>query len=267
MILDLKQRDYQPMRLARVVGRPRVITIASGKGGVGKTQLAVNLAIALSRQNRRVLLIDGDLGLANINVVLGIVPQYNVAHILDGGKSFRQALVRFEDLFDVLPAGTALPQMAELDVRSQIRFVERLSLYQQPYDVVLLDASGGIGANVRLSMAMADNVFVVLTPETTSLTDAYALVKVAERSGCKAEFSTVINRVRSAEEARNIYSCLDVASQSFLGIRVGYMGYVYRDDAVERAMLEQRPFLSAFPSAPASRCIEVLAQRMLEAVR
>ena len=263
MSLTMEHQAVPAIVSPRVLGRARVITVASGKGGVGKTQLAVNLATALSRIGQRVLLIDGDLGLANVNVLLGLSPDYNAAHLLDGSQPFNRVIASFRELFDLLPAGNALAHMAELDMASQVRLVERLELYKQPYDIVILDACAGIGGNVRLTLSMADEVLVVMNPETTSLTDAYALIKVAAKVGCSGPFNVVVNRVRVAEQAREMYACLEAASRSFLGVDVGYAGYIYRDQSVERSTREQVPFVEAYPNSPASKCVEALALRVL----
>lgn len=243
--------------------QPRIITIASGKGGVGKTHMAINLAHSMAQAGQRVLLIDGDLGLANVNVMLGLSPNYNASHLLSDERSFEQVVTSVVDGVDLLPAGSALAELAELDMAGQVHLMEKLALYKRPYDVVLLDASGGIGGNVRLAISMAHEVLLVMNPETTSLTDAYALVKVASQCGSEAPFHVVVNRVRLAEQAREIFSCLDSASKTFLGVEVEYAGYVYQDRVVERALRAQRPFVESFPNAPASRCVEALARRLL----
>lgn len=248
---------------APVVGRPRVMTIASGKGGVGKTQMSVNLAASLARFGQRVLLIDGDLGLANVNVLLGLSPDFNAAHLLDGSRGFHEVVTTYRGLFDLIPAGSALAHLAELDMTNQVRLMERLELHNRPYDFIILDACAGIGNNVRLTLTMADETLVVMNPETTSLTDAYALVKVAARTGCRGPFNVVVNRVRVAEQAREMYACLEAASRSFLGVEIGYAGYVYRDRAVERSTQEQIPFVESFPASPASKCMDALARRVL----
>lgn len=263
MSLNMDQQAIPGLVSPRVVGRPRVITVASGKGGVGKTQMAVNLAASLARLGQRLLLVDGDLGLANVNVLLGLSPDYNAAHLLDGSQPFHKVVSSFRGLFDLLPAGSALAHLAELDMSSQVRLMERLELYKRPYDIVIIDACAGIGGNVRLALSMADETLVVMNPETTSLTDAYALIKVAARAGSKGPFNALVNRVRVAEQAREIYSCLEAASRSFLGIEVGYAGYVYRDRAVERSAQEQVPFVESFPTSPAAKCVEALARRVL----
>lgn len=262
MSLSMDQQTLPSMVSPRVVGRPRIVTVASGKGGVGKTQIAVNLAASLSKLGQRVLLVDGDLGLANVNVLLGLSPDFNAGHLLDGSQPFHRVVSSFKGTFDLLPAGSALSHLAELDMSMQVRFMERLELYKRPYDLVIVDACAGIGANVRLTLSMADEAVIVMNPETTSLTDAYALVKVAAKAGSKGPFNVVVNQVRVAEQAREMFACLEAASRSFLGVEVGYAGYVYRDRAVERSTREQVPFVESFPDSPAAKCIEALARRM-----
>lgn len=263
MSLTMEHHALPCLVSPRVVGRPRVITVASGKGGVGKTQVSVNLAAALSRHGQRVLLIDGDLGLANVNVLLGLSPDHNAGHLLDGSQPFHRVVSSYRGLFDLLPAGSALAHLAELDMSNQVRLMERLELYKRPYDIVIMDACAGIGGNVRLTLSMADETLVVMNPETTSLTDAYALVKVAAKAGCNGPFNVVVNQVRVAEQAREMYACLEAASRSFLGVEVGYAGYIYRDRSVERATREQVPVVESFPDSPASKCVDALALRVL----
>lgn len=245
-----------------VRGRPRVIALASGKGGVGKSHLAVNLAVALAQLGRRVLLIDGDLGLANINVLVGVSPEFNASHLLEGARPFEEVVVGYRQLFDIIPAGSAIASLAELELGAQVKLLEALELYKRPYDFVLVDAAAGIGSNVRLAVSMADEVLVVMTPEATSLTDAYALVKVTASYGIKIPFHVLVNRVRLAGDAREMYGCLNSASRSFLGVEAGYAGYVYRDRVVERATRDQTPFVLSFPNSPAARCVTALARRL-----
>ena len=207
-------------------------------------------------------MIDGDLGLANINVLVGVSPEYNASHLLEGVRSFEEVVVPYRDHFDFVPAGSALAKLAELELGAQVKLMEALELYKRPYDYVLVDSAAGIGSNVRLALSMADEVLVIMTPEATSLTDAYALVKVAAKYGIDIPFQVLVNRVRLAGDAREMYGCLNSASRSFLGVEAGYAGYVYRDRVVERATREQTPFIVSFPSAPAARCITALARRL-----
>jgi len=244
--------------------RPKVITVASGKGGVGKTQLAVNLATALAESGKRVLLIDADLGLANANLLLGLSPQTHAGHLLDGSRPFEDVAVSYEGRFDLLPAGSALVHLAELELEQQVRLLERIELHQRDYDVVLLDAGAGIGGNVRLALALADETLVVMSPETTSLTDAYALVKIGGRAKDNARFRIVVNHVELAEQAREMFDCLDSACTHFLSIGLEFAGYVYRDAVVEKALRAQRPFVQSFPTSAASRCVQALARRLVE---
>lgn len=244
--------------------RPEVITVASGKGGVGKTQVAVNLAYLMARAGERVLLIDGDLGLANANLLLGLSSAHHAGHVLSGRMPVSRAVVSFEGLFDLLPAGSAISELAELTLQQQVQFLEILDLRRQPYDRVIIDAGAGIGSNVRLALALADTTVVVMNPETTSLTDAYALVKVAGGHGSGGRFRVVVNRVTLAEQAREMFGCLNSACQSFLGVDLDYAGYIYSDQVVERAARDQRPFVQSFPASAASRCLETLSRRLME---
>ncbi|MEM1026239.1 MAG: AAA family ATPase [Myxococcota bacterium] len=242
----------------------RILTVASGKGGVGKTQLAVNLASSFARAGRRVLLVDADLGLANANLLLGLSSDFNASHIVAGTHTVEQVRIRYDDAFDVLPGGHSLVGLAELDVDQQVRWVERLRLNQLGYDDVIIDAGAGIGGNVRLSVALAHETMVVMNPETTSLTDAYALIKVARNLARPGRYKVVVNRVESAAQAREIFECLESACRSFLSVEVELAGYVYRDEVVERALRSQRPFVEAFPSSAAARCVGALAKRFME---
>ncbi|NJK88858.1 MAG: MinD/ParA family protein [Myxococcales bacterium] len=149
------QLALHPARVEPASARPAVLTVASGKGGVGKTQIAVNLAYTIAKAGKRVLLIDGDLGLANANLLLGITPQHHAGHVLSGRVDVRDAVVSFEGLFDLLPAGTALASLSELSLQQQVDFLDGLRLAHRPYDQVIIDAGAGIGSNVRLTLAMA----------------------------------------------------------------------------------------------------------------
>lgn len=244
------------------ISPPRIITVASGKGGVGKTHIATNLALSMSAQGHRVLLVDGDLGLANVNVLLGISPEHNAGHVIDGGRTLDEVVTKYDRL-DVLAAGSAIVRLAELDVGGQARLLAALMTSGEGYDVVVVDAGAGIGGNVRLAVSIADEVVVVMNPEATSLTDAYALVKVASQAEVRGSFGVVVNRVRMADEAREMHQCLDSATRSFLGRPIGFYGYVYRDRTVERALRNQDPFVRSSPDAPASRCVEALARRLV----
>lgn len=244
--------------------RPEILTVASGKGGVGKTQVAVNLAFMMARAGQRVLLIDGDLGLANANLLLGLSSAHHAGHVLTKRMPLRRAVVDYEGKFDLLPAGSAIAELADLSLEKQVQLLDSLDLRHQPYDRIIVDAGAGIGVNVRLALAMADETLVVMNPETTSLTDAYALVKIADSNGCGGRFRVVVNRVTLAEQAREMFGCLNSACQSFLGVDVDYAGYIYSDEIVERASRDQRPFVQSFPASAASRCIEALSKRLLE---
>lgn len=245
---------------------PRVITFASGKGGVGKTHMSVNIGVALAQKGQRVLLLDADLGLANVNVLLGISPPYHAGHLLDGSQPFENVVSEVSENLHILPAGTSLAHLTELDTAAQVHLLARLDLYRRPYDFVLIDAAAGIGGNVRLALSMAHQILVVMNPEMTSLTDAYALVKVGTNDGCAGPFQVIVNRVRIAEQGREMFSSLNSAAVSLLKTELEFAGYVYMDPVVEKALRSQRPFIESYPDAPAARCVNSLAEYLLDQV-
>ncbi len=257
--------EQNPSLASEVRMGPRIVTVASGKGGVGKTHFSVNLATKLVGMNYRVLLIDGDLGLANVNVMLGINPELNASHLLDGTHSFEDVLTHLNGL-DILPAGTALAQLSELDISAQVRLLKTLDLTNRPYDFIIIDSAAGIGGNVRLAVSLAHEVLVMMNPEITSLTDAYALVKVSRAANRDTRFRVLVNNVKMAEQAREMFTSINKAARTFLSFSLEYAGYIYRDNAVEKALRSQKPFVDLFPDTPAARCVETLAQKLSESL-
>ena len=255
--------EQNPSLAAQLRTGPQIITVASGKGGVGKTHFSVNLATKLVEMKYRVLLIDGDLGLANVNVLLGVSPERNASHLLNGTHSFEDVLTRVNGL-DILPAGTALAQLSELDISSQVRLLKTLDLANRPYDFVIIDSAAGIGGNVRLAVSLAHEVLVMMNPEITSLTDAYALVKVSRAANRATNFRVLVNNVKMAEQAREMFTSINKAARTFLNFSLEFAGYIYRDNAVEKALRSQKPFVELFPETPAARCVENLAKKLSE---
>lgn len=236
-----------------------IVTVVSGKGGVGKTQLAVNLAQAQGQLGRRVLLVDGDLSLANAHQLLGKTPRASLRHVVGGRVPRREAVLREAD-FDLLCGGRG-PSAPADQAGFFLGLLQVLRGGVRDYDQVLVDSGAGVGPDVRFYLAVSDLAVLVVTPEATSLEDAGAVLQLASDVGTAVPFGIVVNRAGSAREAREIASELAARASQSGRSDVRLMGYVYRDGAVERALRVQVPFVKCFPDAPASRCVATMAKR------
>jgi flagellar biosynthesis protein FlhG len=244
-------------------GEVRVIAVTSGKGGVGKTNVTANLAIAAAQQGRRVLVIDGDLGLANVEIIFGLTPRYHLGHLLDGSAELSQVLATGPEGVRVLPGGSGMRNLSVLDDAQKLRFMSALDTLEDEFDLVLIDTGAGIGDNVLFFVGGAQEALLVLTPEPTSLSDAYAAVKVLSLEGGVEHFNVLVNQVASEQQARAIYEKLCAVSRRFLKARLKLLGQVPRDENMHRAVLSQRPLVQAFPHSPAARAIKVVAEKLL----
>lgn len=251
------------MNEKRRAGRPlRVIGVTSGKGGVGKTNVAANLAMIAARQGQRVLIIDGDLGLANVEIIFGVRPRYHLGHLLSGDISPREALATCPGGVKLLPAGNGLQQLSRLDDAQRLRLVSAMEELEDDFDVVLLDAGAGIGDNVMFFIGAAQEALLVVSPEPTSLTDAYATIKVLCQEAGVRFFDVVVNQAGNEAAARDIFQKLSVVATRFLDARVRWLGWVPRDENVHRAVMAQRPLSELFPNSPATRALNGVADAL-----
>ncbi|MFZ5774084.1 MAG: MinD/ParA family protein [Thermodesulfobacteriota bacterium] len=242
---------------------PRVICVSSGKGGVGKTSFSVNLAAALSQKGKTVLLIDGDLGLANVDVVLGINVRHTIREAIEDGREVADCLVEISPGFHVLPASSGVPEMANLSYEEQAFLTSTLEEIINRFDFVLIDTAAGIGDSVLWFNTWAQENFVILTPDPTSLTDAYALIKVLNARHGRSRFHLLINNVSSKKEGKEVFENMSMVLGRFLKIRPLALGALPHDAAVSRAIRQQKPFLAAAPESRASQEILALADRVL----
>jgi flagellar biosynthesis protein FlhG len=250
------------------------ISVMSGKGGVGKTSLALNLGYALYGIGRSLMIMDCDLGLANLDVMLGISPEKNLQDLLNPDIAADNVLFRLENGFDLLPAASGVPELVELDEDMRAHLLQKLNRLFMNYNYLVLDLGAGISSPVLSFAAMSRMRIVVLTPEPTSLTDGYALIKVlSTRNGIK-DFLLVINQIDTPDEARQTFSRISNASEKFLGIKPTLLGYVRHDPMVHESVRRQVPLLKMAPRAKASqdilaiaRKIDALRQRMLPELR
>ncbi len=243
------------------------VTVASGKGGVGKSTISLNLAIALAQRKRRVILLDGDLGLGNINVMLGVRPEKDLANVIDGDCSIEDAIIKGPWGISILPAGSGYEDMADLGEEGRGRLLSALKLLPKYSDALVIDSGAGIGASV-LSLALAaDVILVVVTPDVASLTDAYSLVKVISRHSDSGRFEAVINRAHSVQAGEEITAKLRSVAKKFLNREIIGLGIIPEDSNVQKALMNRKPLLQAFPKSPASTEIRSIADLLTKEIR
>lgn len=240
----------------------RLLAVTSGKGGVGKTNLAVNLALAFLELGQPVLLVDADLGLANTDLLLGAEPRYHLGHVLRGQARLAEAVYRGPEGLRLLSGGVALEDLAGLPPEQILSFISQLPDLAGRGDLVLLDTGAGLGGHVRAFLAAAPEVLVVTTPEPTALADAYASIKVLSREHPESTVYLVVNQADNPREAREAAHTLSRVARRYLGMNVQELGYIPRDPAVPRSVREKRPFLLAAPNAPASVAVRQVAARL-----
>ncbi len=243
--------------------RTRIITVASGKGGVGKTNLSTNLAIAYAKLGKRVILMDADLGLANVNVVLGIIPKYNLYHLIRKQKTMKEIIMDTAYGIQIVAGASGFAKIANLSEDERRTFIGELSEMSNA-EIIIIDTSAGVSNNVLSFVAAADEAIIVTTPEPTAITDAYGIIKIiaTEIDSLGLGLKLIVNRVRSVTEGKKVAErVINIAGQ-FLNLKVDYLGYVYEDPAVHQAVLKQRPFLILDPKGKASMCVEHIVSRL-----
>lgn len=245
----------------------RVITVTSGKGGVGKTSLSVNLAIQLSRLGKRVVIMDADFGLANIEVMLGIRPKYNLTDLMFRGKSINDIITYGPEGIGFISGGSGINEMANLDRDQVFQLIQKMYDLDRQADVIIVDTGAGIGNSVLEFVAASAEVLLVVTPEPTSITDAYALLKSLNRNSSympgKTEVKMVANQVRNEKEADELFDKLGVVVNKFLNIDICYMGAIPYDINMQKAVMKQQPLSMGSPNSGAVKSVEKIA-RMLE---
>jgi flagellar biosynthesis protein FlhG len=249
-------------RVARPGGRLRVIAVTSGKGGVGKTNLTANLAVLAGKAGKRVLIIDGDLGLANVEIVFGLKPKLHIGMLLDGSRSMEEVLVDGPHGVRILSGSSGIQSLTSLEERQKLHLCAALDRVEDMFDIVLLDSGAGIGDNVLFFVGAAQEALLLVSPEPTGLVDAYAVVKVLSQQAGVQHFSVVVNPVVDELQAREIFPKLTAVTSRFLSAHVRHLGYIPRDENLHRAIMVQRPIVQAFPLSPASRALGHIAEKL-----
>lgn len=241
----------------------RIIAITSGKGGVGKSNIAVNMAIAYAQLGKKVILIDGDLGMANVNVLLNVVPQYNLMHVINKKKTMKEIINDTEFGIKFVAGANGFSKIANLSVEELDYFAKQFSSLGNA-DIIIIDTGAGIANNVLQFVAAADEVFVVTTPEPTAITDAYGIIKIitTEIVDRNVDIKLIVNRVHSADEGKRISERIITIVGQFLGYKVEYLGFVYEDSVVQASVIRQKPFMVVNPTSKPAVCLKHIVGRI-----
>ncbi len=256
---DQATRLRELMRRAR---QTRTIAVVSGKGGVGKSNIALNLSILMSAAGNRVALIDADLALANLDVLLDAEVRGNLSHVINGSKKVEDIVVNLPCGVQFVPGANGLAKLANLSEFQRSLLLEQLGSLENDNEVIIVDCGAGLGSDVMHFAAAADNVLVVTTPEPPAVTDAYAVIKVLSQRGYKGHISLLVNMAAGRLESRVTHQRISNVARQFLGTRVFDAGYILTDPKVREAVKRREPFVLAFPRSPASRCMAALATKL-----
>ena len=242
----------------------KVITVTSGKGGVGKTNITINLAIALSEMGKRVTVMDADLGLGNIDVLLGVVPKYTLVDVIFNNKNIVEVISDGPGNIKFVAGGSGIEDLAKLDNYQIQKFLANIALLDKISDIILIDTGAGLSDSVMNFVMAADEVILVTTPEPTSITDAYAIIKAVSKRDSNKTVKLIINRAENATEANNITNKFSMVTQKFLEIKLQPLGFILQDNMVIKAVKAQQPFSISFPKSMASKQIKDISKRLLD---
>lgn len=243
--------------------RTQVIAITSGKGGVGKSNVSVNLAHALTAAGKETILLDADLGMANADILLGVVPPYHLGHLVSGERGILDLICRTPHDLKLIAGGSGLGELTNLSEEELRPFLEGLSQLDGEADYLILDTGAGLSTTVQQFVHAADTVIVVTTPEPTALADAYGAIKAIARRNTCPDLRLIINQAERTDDANVTAERIIMTARDFLGVKVEHLGTIPRDPHVWQAVRRQVPFSVEYPAAPASRAMEILARRLL----
>ena len=240
----------------------RCLAITGGKGGVGKSNLAVNLALELGNLGKKVVLLDADFGLANTDLLCGISPKFHLGHFISGAKELEEIAVKLSEKVSLIPGGSGIEELADFSVNSHSNLFKNLRRMEENLDFMLIDTAAGIGKNVSGILRSAAEVIVVATPDPTSIVDAYATIKTILRHSPNKPISVVVNNVSRLGDAEQVFQQLNSASTRFLNHQIEFLGMIPHDSQLAEAVREQTPVVEYNPHSPASRAIRLIAKQL-----
>ena len=249
-----------PLRKER---NTRFIAVTSGKGGVGKTNIVANLSASLSELGKKVVVLDADFGLANLDVLLGLTPRYHLGHVLFGDKDLCEVMVEGPEGIQIIPASSGLQQMADLTILQRNRLIDGFKRLNMNIDYFIIDTAAGVSRNVVHFLISASEIFVVSAPEPTAIVDAYAIIKIVLAEDSEKPIRVIVNSAKDEEDAYEVFCQINSVVKRFLNREIDYLGHVERDNFVQRAVKSQMLVTHRFPNAPASRCFRTLARQIV----
>jgi len=264
--LLMQERD-KAVESAVVVNGPsrktRIIAVTSGKGGVGKTNIATNMGIAYAQMGKKVIVIDADLGLANVNIMMNIIPQYNLYHVIKKQKKLSEIIIDTEYGVKLIVGASGFSKIANMEETERNEFIQEMYALSD-VDIIIIDTSAGVSKNVLSFVAAADDVIILTTGEPTAITDAYGIIKIiaTEVNNMELNLKMIVNRIDSAIEGKRIADKMIQIAAQFLNLKIEYLGFIYNDPGVSRAVLKQKPFLVYEPNGKAAMCLHHIVARL-----
>lgn len=257
---EMREERLQPVTRST----PRIISVTSGKGGVGKSTVTINLAVAFANAGKKVLVIDADLGLGNIDVQLGLNPTHTLNDVFSGKMRLGEIVIDGPAGIKLAPAGSGVQRYTDLDSGERLRLMDELEMLEEDFDIILIDTESGISKNVTYFNVASQEILLVVAPEPTSITDSYALIKLLSKYHAESRFKVLVNMARDDNEGLQVFKKLSQVVSKFLDVSLDYLGCVVRDERQIDASRRQRPVVQLFPRASVSYCFATLARHMIE---
>lgn len=255
--------EYSSKSIYTDINSHRVIAITSGKGGVGKTSLVINMAIAFRSFGKKVVVLDGDLALSNIDILLGLAPQYNLKHVLLGHARLKEIIIEGPNGIKIIPASSGTTELTNLDSVLKMKLISELDEYEEDIDILVIDTAAGISQNVQFFCSSAQDVIIVITPEAASIYNANALIKELARNYSERHFKIIINSAQSTKQAINTFKQVSMTSELCF-VSLQYLGYIPTEELIKQSIESNRAFVELFPHIDASRRVYKLCEKLLE---
>ncbi len=259
----LKELATQKKAFMAPAHKVRVITITSGKGGVGKSNMTVNLALALARMGKKVAIFDADFGMANVDILLGMIPRYNMYHVIRGEKKLHEIIVEGPLGIKIVPGSTGFLEMANLNSAQRRQLLKQLIWLEETTEIILIDTGAGLSKTVLGFITAAHDVILITNPEPTSITDAYSIAKVMGQYQLQSEVNLIVNQVRNSQEGEEVAERFSRVTMKYLHLSVNYLGCVFSDPVVTRSVREQQPFIIGYPNSKASEGVSRIAVNLV----